>query len=230
MREKKLCIAIDGPAGAGKSTVARLVAHKLGYIYIDTGAMYRTVALAVIRKGLMPEEDEQIGKLASHLNIRLEMDKGKLRVFLNEEEVTEKIRTAEVAARVSSVAAIRQVREILVLKQRDMARDGGVVMDGRDIGTHVLPDAEVKIYMTASVEERARRRYEERKDKEPSISLEQIARDIAARDEMDHNRTISPLIAADDAYILDTTQLSIDQVVEKIVSRCQAVQQGECLK
>lgn len=227
MVEKKISVAIDGPAGAGKSTVAREVANRLGYIYIDTGAMYRAVALTIIREGVDLEHRKAIGMLTESLDIQLEQSEDEQRIYLNGEDVTKQIRSPEVASFVSKVASLAEVRELLVRKQQQMASSGGVVMDGRDIGTNVMPNAEVKIFMTASVEERARRRYEELKVRVPQMTLEQITQDIMARDEMDRTRTISPLVAADDAIMLDTTHLTIHEVVDRIVERCMSVLRRE---
>lgn len=220
---KLINVAIDGPAGAGKSTVARLVAKAMGYIYVDTGAMYRTVTLYMLRSGSRADQEQAVSELAASLDIRLEPGPQGQRVYANGEEVTDQIRTTEVAAHVSQVARIGEVRTILVRKQQDMAAVGGVVMDGRDIGSQVLPNAEVKIFMTASVEERARRRYEELRDKDPSVTYEQLIQDISMRDDMDRNREVSPLIVAEDAHVLDTTHLTIEQAVDMIVERCQRV-------
>lgn len=220
---KLINVAIDGPAGAGKSTVARLVARAMGYIYVDTGAMYRAVTLYMLRAGLQAEHEQAVSELAASLDIRLEPGAQGQRVYANDEEVTDQIRTTEVAAHVSQVARIAEVRSILVRKQQEMAARGGVVMDGRDIGSHVLPNAEVKVFMTASVEERARRRYEELKDKDSSVTYEQLVQDISLRDDMDRNREVSPLIVAEDAHVLDTTHLTIEQAVDMIVERCQHV-------
>lgn len=214
---KRMRIAIDGPAGAGKSTVARMVAERLGYIYIDTGAMYRAVTYSALQAGIAPEQTEQISELARYLELRLEPGKHGQLVFVNEVDVTDAIRTNEVAIHVSKIAQIAEVRSILVKQQQIMAKDGGIVMDGRDIGSRVLPDAEVKVFLTASVEERARRRYEEMLAKQMHISYEQLLQDITERDEADQNREVSPLVIAKDAVVIDTTNLSIDQATDAIV-------------
>lgn len=225
-KQRGIKIAIDGPAGAGKSTVARLVARELGYVYVDTGAMYRAVTYVALRSGLDPEDSEAVADLAERLDLRLEPGEHGPTVYVNGEDVTPHIRSAHVAANVSRIARIDRVRRVLVSLQKRMAERGGIVMDGRDIGSTVLPDAEVKIYLTASVEERARRRYLEMKDAGGNVTLDRIVQDLSARDEMDRNRTVSPLVVADDAWVLDTTQLSVEEAVRAIVDRCRAVMAG----
>ncbi|CAI6060590.1 Cytidylate kinase [Paenibacillus sp. JJ-100] len=218
----KMNVAIDGPAGAGKSTVARLVAEELGYIYVDTGAMYRAVSLHMIRENIPPDDMIQVLQEAQDLVIELQPDRGGQKVFCNGKDVTSAIRSREVTGIVSRYAQIEGLRTQLVNTQRQMALRKGVVMDGRDIGTTVLPDAEVKIFMTASVQERALRRF---KELEPSddLTLEQLERDIATRDKLDENREVSPLRCAEDAIVLDTTKMNIREVVDKIVSYCTMV-------
>lgn len=212
---RPITIAIDGPAGAGKSTVARMVARRFGYLYIDTGAMYRAVALAALQADIRPEMADRLRELAAGLDIRLEPGDPVQRVYLNGEDVTELIRSREVTSAVPSYAAVPEVRARLVELQRSLAREGGVVMDGRDIGTHVLPEAELKIFLTASVRERARRRYEE-SGRAQGLSLEMIEAQIAERDRLDENRDVSPLKQAEDAVLLDTTSLSADEAAERI--------------
>ncbi len=212
----KKIIAVDGPAGAGKSTVSKLVAQKLNYTYIDTGAMYRAVALKVI--GLnKPVTEELIVDVARDIDIDLRYEDGITKVFVDGEEVTGKIRTPEVSKAASDVAKSGFVRERLTELQRKMATRGGVIMDGRDIGTHVLPNADLKIYLTASVEERAKRRCDELKAKGFEANIEDIAKDIQARDKQDMEREIAPLKQAEDAILLDTTGMSIDEVVNAIL-------------
>ncbi len=212
-------VAIDGPAGAGKSTVAQMAAKELGYTYIDTGAMYRAVAWKTLATG-KPVTDELIVSIAQDIDIELHYVDGHTTVAVDGTDVTAAIRTPEVSHIVSRVAALGPVRERLVALQRRMATNGGVLMDGRDIATHVLPDADVKIYLTASIEERARRRWKELRAKGNDVSLEEIEHDIAARDKADMEREISPLIKAEDAVLLDTTGLTIDEVVARIVGMC----------
>ncbi|MDY4475190.1 (d)CMP kinase [Mitsuokella sp.] len=213
---KKLVVAIDGPAGAGKSTVAQLAAKKLGYTYIDTGAMYRAVAWKVLQQGGAVTDEKILGVIPG-IDVELAYEDGQTTVRVDGQDVTGKIRTPEVSHIVSQVAALGPVREKMVDLQRKMAARGGVLMDGRDIATNVLPDADVKIYLTASIEERAQRRYKELCEKGLQVNLEDIQRDIAARDKADMEREISPLVQAEDATLLDTTGLSIDEVVAKIL-------------
>jgi len=217
---KKIVVAIDGPAGAGKSTIAKLAAEKLGYAYIDTGAMYRSVAWKFLQTGR--EFDEAyISELANTMIIEFKPEAKVNRVFVDGTEVTEAIRTPEVTAIVSRVAAIGAVREAMVEQQRRMGEIGGVLMDGRDIGTVVFPHAQLKIFLTASVEERARRRYKEMVEKGQLVELAQLQEDIAARDKQDSERAISPLRQAEDALLLDTSDMSIAQVTDKILQLVQ---------
>ena len=219
---KKIIIAIDGPAGAGKSTIAKKVAAALGYAYIDTGAMYRTVTLAYLRSG-KPYSDALVTELAQQLTIDFQWQDGVNRVFANGKEVTEDIRTLEVSRNVSKVSAVPGVREAMTAAQRAIGERGGVVMDGRDIGTVVFPQAQLKVFLTASVEERARRRYLELKEKGTDVTLEDLAQKIAQRDKLDANRKIAPLKCAEDAVFLDSTSLSIDQVTDKIIDLAKKV-------
>lgn len=216
---KKLVVAIDGPAGAGKSTVAQLAAKQLGYTYIDTGAMYRAVAWKTLQQH-KPVTDELILSVVPDIDVDLRYAGGKTTVTVDGTDVTAAIRTPEVSHIVSQVAALGQVREKMVALQRKMAERGGVLMDGRDIATNVLPNADVKIYLTASVEERAQRRWKEMQEKGYDMTLEELQKDIEARDKADMEREISPLVQAEDATLLDTTGLSIDEVVEKILGMC----------
>ncbi len=205
----KKIIAVDGPAGAGKSTVSKICASRLGYTYIDTGAMYRAVALKVLQSGETLDEN-----LISDIGIKLD-ETGK--IFLDGADVTKEIRTPEVSRGASDVAKFGFVRKKLTELQRDMAKRGKVIMDGRDIGTQVLPNADLKIFLTATVDERARRRFEELKTKNFAADFDQIKKDIALRDKQDSEREIAPLAQASDAILLDSTNLSIEQVVEKIL-------------
>lgn len=209
-------IAIDGPAGSGKSTIARILSHKLGFIYVDTGAMYRAIALYCLRQGLKAEEEEKIERLLPQIEVSIAYEEGNQVVYLNGENVSDQIRTPQVSAMTSPVAAYGPVREKLLELQRRLARENDVVMDGRDIGTHVLPDAELKIYLTASVETRALRRYKELEEKGDKTPLTEIEESIRQRDERDMNREIAPLKQAEDAYFLDSSDLTIDEVVAKI--------------
>ncbi len=222
----KINVAIDGPAGAGKSTVARLVAQKLSYIYVDTGAMYRAITWYMIREDIAPEDHDIVDQLVRDMVIELIPEKDVQKVLINGEDVTPHIRSHKVSGLVSQYSKIEGVRSRLSHLQRQMALRKGVVMDGRDIGTTVLPDAEVKIFMTASVEERALRRFNEMSDAE-QVTLQQLEQDIARRDRLDEGREISPLRRAEDAILLDTTLMDINQVVEAIVSQCRSHVDGE---
>lgn len=213
---KKIVVAIDGPAGAGKSTIAKLVAEKLGYAYIDTGAMYRSVAWRFLQTGQSFDE-AFISSLANTMVIQFRPEAHVNRVFVDGQEVTDAIRSAEVTANVSKVAAIGAVREAMVEQQRRMGDAGGVLMDGRDIGTVVFPNAQLKIFLTASVEERAQRRYKELLAKGEQVDLAQLQQDIANRDKQDSERAIAPLRQAEDALLLDTSHMDIEQVTEKIM-------------
>lgn len=216
---KKLVVAIDGPAGAGKSTVAQLAAKELGYTYIDTGAMYRAVAWKVLQQG-GKITDEKILAVIPDIDVDLSYENGKTTVRVDGQDVTGEIRTPEVSHIVSQVAALGPVREKMVDLQRKMAERGGVLMDGRDIATNVLPGADVKIYLTASIAERANRRYKELREKGLAVNLADIERDIAARDKADMEREISPLVQAEDATLLDTTGMTIPEVVARIIGMC----------
>lgn len=213
---KKIVVAIDGPAGAGKSTIAKLAAKQLGYTYIDTGAMYRSVAWKFLQTGKTFDE-AFISELARTMIIDFKPEADTNHVFVDGIEVTDAIRSPEVTAIVSKVAAIGAVREAMVDQQRRMGEAGGVLMDGRDIGTVVFPKAQLKIFLTASVEERARRRYNEMVAKGQEINFEQLKADIISRDKQDSERAISPLCQAEDALLLDTSSMNIEQVTEKIL-------------
>ncbi|SDW58249.1 cytidylate kinase [Marininema mesophilum] len=217
---KQLSVAIDGPAGAGKSTVARQVAKQLGLTYVDTGAMYRAITWKALTNGVDLTHEDAITQMAKNTDLRLSMDVKGSDVWVDGTTVSEEIRSPEVTSNVSTIAGQSKVREVLVDKQREMGRRGGVVMDGRDIGTHVLPDAEVKIFLTASIEERARRRYQEMVRRGFKVDLEQLKKEIGLRDEKDKNREHSPLRPAEDAIHLDTTGLSINDVIGRILQYC----------
>ncbi|HEY8417972.1 MAG TPA: (d)CMP kinase [Limnochordales bacterium] len=218
--DKRLVIAIDGPAGAGKSTVARKVAEALGYLYIDTGAMYRALTLAVLRAGVPVDDPAAVAAVVAGVRVRLEPSPAGNRVFLDGEDVTAAIRTPEVSAAVSQVAAIPEVRRRLVTLQRQLAGGGGVVMDGRDIGTVVLPHADLKVFLTADLEERARRRYLELKAVGHGLDLEEIRKNLEERDRLDSGRAVSPLRIADDAVIIDTTDRPVERVVAEVLRLC----------
>ena len=214
---KPIQIAIDGPAAAGKSTIAKIVAEKLGYIYIDTGAMYRAITLKALNKGVNLASNEEVGNLLKETEIDLQpSEKGQL-VFLDGQNVTKDIRSQDVTKAVSEIAAHESVREQMVRLQQQLAQGRGVVMDGRDIGTHVLPNAALKVFMSASVEERARRRFEENKGRNISTPLEELQKEIADRDKMDSEREFAPLRKAEDAIFLDTTSLTIEEAAAAIL-------------
>ena len=217
MNNKKIAIAIDGPAAAGKSTVAKKVAKQLAYIYIDTGAMYRALTYKAIRDGINLNNENDLHYLITSTRIDLQQGDDGQEVFVDDISVTNDIRTEQVTNNVSTVAMYRTVREEMVKRQQQLAKERGVVMDGRDIGTHVIPDAEVKIFLIASVEERAERRHKENINKGYESNLEQIKEDIQKRDQMDSEREVSPLIKAKDAIEIDTSSLTIDDVVDKIL-------------
>lgn len=221
-------IAIDGPAGAGKSTVARTAARQLGYIYIDTGAMYRAMTLAVLRAGIAPDAEEAVARLAEQTQVTLSQGPEGNRVHLDGEDVTEAIRAPETSAAVSHVAAIAGVRRRLLALQRELARSGGVVMDGRDIGTVVLPDADVKVFLTASVEERARRRWAELRTAGHDEPLADIRANIEQRDTIDAGRAVAPLRQANDAVVIDTTHKTIAEAVADVLQLVKAKEGTSC--
>ena len=211
-------IAIDGPAGAGKSTVAKKVAKELSFVYVDTGAMYRAMALYLLRKGVNREDPDEIGEACQNAEISIEYQNGEQIVLLDGENVNAHLRTEEGSAMASVSSAVPRVREKLLDLQRKLARTMSVVMDGRDIGTTILPDADVKIYLTASSLTRARRRYLEYQEKGEPCDLAEIQKTIEERDQRDMTREISPLCQAEDAVLVDSSELTIDETVEKILS------------
>ena len=213
-------VAIDGPAGAGKSTIAKLVAKEKGYIYVDTGAMYRALAIHFLQKGISPENTGDIIEACRDADISIRYENGVQQAYLNGENVTGMLRTEEVGNMASKTSAVPEVREKLLELQRTLAKENDVIMDGRDIGTNILPDADVKIYLTASVETRAKRRYDELKEKGEDCDLDQIAQDIKERDERDMNRETAPLRKAEDAILVDSSHMSIPEVVSEICSHC----------
>ena len=210
-------IAIDGPAGAGKSTIARRVAKELAFVYVDTGAMYRAMALYLIRSGAGKEDVKEFGRLCQGADISIEYREGEQTVILNGENVTPLLRTEEVGNMASATSIYMPVREKLVQLQQELAARENVIMDGRDIGTCVLPDAPVKIYLTASVQVRALRRFKELQGKGIDCSLEEIEKDIRARDEQDMNREHSPLRQAADAVLIDSSAMTIQEVIDAII-------------
>ena len=224
---KSIRIAIDGPASSGKSTVAKILAHNLGYTYLDTGAMYRSATYLALKNNLQIDDVQGILKALSDNPISFGRAKdGSQTVFVGQTEVTRAIRDNDVTANVSHIAAIPEIREELVEQQRRIAKDGAIIMDGRDIGTTVLPNAELKIFLVASARSRAERRLLDLKERgiESKQTVDEIEKDIAARDYKDSHRKISPLKKADDAIEIDTTNMSIDQVVEAILAQIKKTQ------
>ena len=213
-------VAIDGPAGAGKSTIAKLVAKEKGYIYVDTGAMYRALAIHFLKKGLKPEDTELIKAACEDAEVSLQYENGVQQVYLNGENVTHLLRTEEVGNMASVSSAIGEVRAKLLSLQRNLAAEKDVVMDGRDIGTNILPNADVKVYLTASVETRAKRRYLELQEKGVACNLDEIAHDIEERDYRDMHRDIAPLKQADDAVFVDSSDMTLPEVVKTIMDLC----------
>ena len=223
MSKERIAVAIDGPAGAGKSTIARAVAAKLGFIYVDTGALYRAVGLYGLRKGVDTTSAAEMLPLLKEIRVELAYADGEQRVLLNGEDVSAAIRVNEASMAASNVSAIQGVRDFLFDLQKDMARTHSVVMDGRDIGTVVLPDARVKIFLTASPEERATRRYNELKDKGQEVDFDQLLAEVKQRDYNDSHRAAAPLRQAEDAVLVDTTgntnEESIDRIFRLVQSR-----------
>lgn len=212
----RIAVAIDGPSGAGKSTIARAVAAELGFIYVDTGALYRTIGLAACRAGVAGDDADGVTALLPGLELELRYVGGAQHVLLNGEDVSEAIRTPEISRYASQVSAIPRVRAYLLDLQRDMAKKDSVIMDGRDIGTVILPDAEVKIFLTASAEKRAQRRYLELREKGQDVTPEEVLRQMAARDEQDAGRAAAPLRQAEDAVLVDTSGLDLAQSIAAV--------------
>lgn len=213
-------VAIDGPAGAGKSTIAKLVAKEKGYIYVDTGAMYRGLAICFLNRGISPEEKDKVIEALKTVDVTIRYKDGKQQVYLNGEDITARLREEAVGNMASKTSAIPEVRAKLLELQRNLARTSDVIMDGRDIGTCVLPNADVKIYLTASTHTRAKRRYNELCEKGIECDLKEIEKDIEERDHRDMTREIAPLKQAEDAILVDSSDLTIEEVVEKIISYC----------
>ena len=224
---RKIAIAIDGPAASGKSTTAKLVAQKLGYLHIDTGAMYRAMTVGVLDAKLDLNDQEKVVHLAQSSTVHLEIEKGKTRVFFNDVDVTSQIRTPIIDRSVSTVSSYKGVREVMVREQRRVAQQGGVVLEGRDIGTIVLPQAELKIFMVASVQERAKRRMKELGENGIRKALQEIIAEIESRDRQDSTREASPLKKAADAIELDTSALTIEDQVNFILDRARKIIQRE---
>lgn len=215
---KFVAIAIDGPSGAGKSTIAKRLAATLGFVYVDTGAMYRTVGLATLRRGIKSEDTAAVIAALSDIDVSIAYVDGAQRVFLNGEDVSDQIRTPEVSMAASTTSAIPEVRKFLFETQQKLARENNVIMDGRDIGTVVLPSAKVKIFLSASVEDRARRRYDELKEKGMDVSFEDVLEDMKQRDYNDSHRDVAPLKPADDAVSVDTTGNTLEESVALLES------------
>ncbi len=213
-------IAIDGPAGAGKSSIAKAVAHEKGYIYVDTGALYRSIALFALENSL---EGESLVNSLDKINLSLEFIDGSQHVIMNNNDISDKIRTPEVSMNASKVSAIPEVRKFLFGLQKKIAAENNIIMDGRDIGTVVLPDADLKVFLTASAEERANRRYREIKDMD-GVTYEQVLEDIKKRDYSDMHRDIAPLKQAEDAVLLDTTGMTVDEVKARLISMISEVE------
>lgn len=218
-----MVVAIDGSAASGKSTTAKMVADHFHYLYIDTGAMYRALTLKALRERIGLNDTEALARLAEKTQIELRNCNGELKVLLDGEDVTQEIRSLEVTRHVSAVSEVPQVREIMVRKQRELGQDGGVVLEGRDIGTVVFPEAEVKIFMEANVTERAERRHRELKERGVEVPLEELKQEIRRRDHWDSTREYGPLRKAEDAIILDTTALSIDEQVRIVIAKVEEV-------
>lgn len=217
MNTHKIAVAVDGPAGAGKSSISKIVAKKLGYLYIDTGAMYRSVTWAVLHNHIDVNNQKAVEALLPELDLTMEASDDSCKVFIAGQDVTDFIRTPQVNNAVSIVASYKGVRQYLVERQRLMAEAGGVILDGRDIGSVVLPNADLKIYLTASVEARAMRRYLEVKGTVNEQTLEDIKESVMQRDDMDKNRKESPLIQVEDAVLVDSSEMTFDETVEHIL-------------
>ena len=215
--KRKYTIAIDGPSGAGKSTVAKALAQRLGYVYIDTGAMYRSVALKAKEEGISPEDKLALRRMASSLRITFVSDGDKVHVLCDGKDVTESIRTPEISRLASAISKQRELREVLVRMQREMGREGGVILEGRDIGTVVFPDAEVKFYLDAQSEERVNRRYHEMVEKGMRVDFKETQEDLMRRDLHDMHRDHSPLKKAEDAWVIDSTRRSVKEVVAEMI-------------
>ncbi|MBP8621004.1 MAG: (d)CMP kinase [Firmicutes bacterium] len=224
MECKKLNIAIDGPAGAGKSTVARRVANSLGYTYFDTGAMYRALAVLAMERNVSLDDFESLGALASEVKIEGREDNGVFRVWIDGKEITDKLREPETDRAVALLSKATPVRKVLVSMQQQIAKCGGVVMEGRDITSVVMPDAEVKVFLTADVNERARRRWQEQVNKGIDVSFEDVLDDLVKRDAIDLEREWGKLIKVDDAEVIDSTDLSIEEVCALIINLCKEKQ------
>jgi cytidylate kinase len=221
-KRKRLTIAIDGPSGAGKSTVARLLAKRLGYVYIDTGAMYRSVAFRVKEKSISLKDESALNQLASSLHIAFVTEGEQTHVFCDGEDITSAIRTPEISRLASSISKQKGVRKALVQMQREMGKEGGVILEGRDIGTVVFPGADAKFYLDAESDERVRRRYDEMVEKGVKVDFKETEEELVQRDHNDMHRIHSPLKKADDALCIDSTHRSVEEVVEEMVRMVKA--------
>jgi cytidylate kinase len=215
----KPIIAIDGPAGAGKSTISRLIAKKLGFLYLDTGAMYRAVALQAVRNGIDLGDGPALYEMSVHLDLHFKQDRGALRVFIGKEDISSAIRRPEMDMLSSRVSAVKEVREAMTELQRAIGKSGGLVAEGRDMGTVVFPHADHKLFITASLEARAERRYTERIERGESVSRQEVKEELRKRDKQDETRSIAPMRPADEAIIIDTTSLDIGQVMEEVLHK-----------
>lgn len=224
---EQMIIAIDGPSGAGKSTLGRMIARELGYLYIDTGAMYRAVALAVIESNVRLAETEKVAAIAARADVRLEGDPDSLRVTLNGRDVSEEIRSEAVSHTASVISTIPEVRRTLVERQQKLGARGGVVLDGRDISTVVFPDADLKFFLTAQPPERASRRFKDERLRERDVTFEETLTDINTRDQRDSTRADSPLVIAEDSIVIDSTELSIEEVFERMMATIKARTKGD---
>lgn len=219
---RRIRVAIDGPAGAGKSTVARSVAKRLGYLYLDTGAMYRALAVTAVDRGISPDDPVRLGEMAGSITMRVGEDGGVFRVFVDGQELTDRLRSPETDRAVRLVAMHRPVREVLVRIQQRLASSGGVVMEGRDITSVVMPDAEVKVFLTADVRERARRRWQELQAKGVDVSWEEVLDELKKRDDKDLERDWGKLVKVEDAVLVDTSGKTLEEVCDVIAAMCEA--------
>lgn len=220
-------IAIDGPSGAGKSTAARRAAARLGFIYVDTGALYRTVGVAALRRGISTDDAEKVAAMLPEIKAELKFVDGIQHVFLNGDDVSDEIRLPNASMAASNVSAVPAVRAFLFGLQKNMAKKNNVIMDGRDIGTVILPDAQLKIFLTASAEVRAKRRFDELNERGTPVEYETLLDEIKQRDYNDSHRAAAPLKAAPDAVLLDSSDMTLEEVVEKIVSLAESIKDGE---
>jgi len=216
MMEKKLIITVDGPAGSGKSTVSRILAERISYMYLDTGLLYRVVAYKAMQRAISVEDDEALRKLCYGIDISSETDNGNMKVLIDGEDVSDKVRTEEIGMLASSVSTVLAVRDALLLPQRNAGRYGGIVAEGRDMGTIVFPDADIKFFLDADADERARRRYAQLMENGVNVDLSEIKRGLKDRDYQDTQREIAPLKPAGDSIIIDTTGIDVDGVIEKM--------------